>query len=151
MSIDISQPIIPAESAAGIRLGSNISDLSAYVDFGKGDSSFDGSTAYELFNGIVSVGVHNNSGKIFRVSAYYGYKGFLFDSLKPGMPIDSLLISPDWIFEDAEGGLLHRTHNGIIVMSDLEDPLSESELHGKNIFEIAVSVSNINSLDRDWK
>ncbi len=149
--VDISQPIIPAKSAAGIRLGTNIGDLSESVDLGKGDSLFDGCTNYEFLNGIVSIAVHNNSGKIFRISIYEGYKGFLFERLKPGMPIDSLLKSSDWMFDDAEERLLHKIHSGVIVMSDLEDPLSENELHGKNIFEIAVSVNNVNSLDRDWK
>lgn len=150
ISIDIFQPIIPAESAAGIKLGTHINDLSEYIDLTKGDSSFRGSTKYELLNGVIIVRVHNNSGRIYGISVYSGYKGLLFGSLNPGMPINSLLTSSEWYFDDGEGALLHKENIGVAIAIDLEEPLSVDELRGKDIFEIAVSVKNIHYLDRDW-
>lgn len=147
--IDIDAPIYPGKSIAGIPLGVNLKELREYIDNNSEDKSFLGSTSYNLLDGIVSIGVHDKSNKVFRISANVGYKGLLLDKYSIGMSINSLLSEDGWEFDESQGGVNSPSNPGVIACIELEDPDSE-ELSGQDIFEIAVFVDNIDNLDDTW-
>ena len=149
MKIDINAPILPAYSIANIRLGMYVEELECCVDLGEANKDFLGETRFEIAGGVVSIGVHNASNRIFRIGAHQGYCGYLFGKYKPGMRIEKLMAEKQWHFSEEHGGFLSALRGGVICCPDLEDPTFE-ELEGRYIGEIAVFVLNIDRLHEDW-
>ncbi len=147
--IDINAPIVPGVSIAGITIGMNFNHIKKFIDSNSEDTSFFGVISYSLLNGVIAVAIHKGSNKIFRVSAFNGYKGLLLNEYKIGMPIDSLLTSADWRFDEEQGGINSLIIPGVIACIELEDP-EMNELYGKSIFEISVFSLDLDDLDDLW-
>ena len=153
--IDITAPILPGKSIGGIPLYAHIRD---YQDLVNSFEYFEQKTGKDLslsFYGTFSIGYEYKgiltlvfsimNGKLFKIIAWKGYQGLLFDKIKVGMNIkEAMKLEPRIYFDDVheeyykvkgEKGIILETHplSGditlIIVNVKEIDELEDSQGH----------------------
>ncbi|MDG0803649.1 hypothetical protein [Pectobacterium polaris] len=134
--IDINAEIIPSKSLGGLILGENISVHK--ILFGKifvkyvQDALF--SVKYKIPSHYVSISVDVRNGNIYKITAHPGYQGGM-NGLYIG---DSTVKIPDsFVYDDCDEGYMDKGMDGVIIHTDIDDPLPE-ELIDAKVGEIAV-------------
>lgn len=139
--IDINASIIPSKSLGGITLGKNIVDYQYFFDKYTvkyvQDAIF--SVRYKLPDYHISISVDVRNGNIYKITAYNGYQGgmhgiFIGDAITK--------IPASFTYDDCDEGYISKKTEGIIIHTDIDDPLPE-ELIGAKIGEIAVFLPSV--------
>ncbi|MDY4382332.1 hypothetical protein [Pectobacterium brasiliense] len=134
--IDINAEIIPSKSLGGITLGDNIGSyeqfFERYVVKHVQDALF--SVKYKIPSHYISISVDVRNGEIYKVTAHPGYQGGM-----QGIYIgDSTEKIPDsFFYDDCDEGYMDKSMDGVIIQTDIDDPLPE-ELIDAKVGEIAV-------------
>lgn len=101
----------------------------------------------------IRISVDNRNKKIFRITAYEGYKGKLFGEIFVGMIVENAFKAyPDLYYNEAEEVILCKGVNGISIALPIEDPLP-NELPPLQIYAISVFASETYSrkgIDGTW-
>ena len=128
--IDENAPIVPGEGLGGLRLRVPVRDyeeliLSSYVKELPNRSwyglSYPFEARYRL--GPVEVGVDVRSGSVHRLTAFDGYKGWLFGAVRVGMVTrDAMQLDGRIYYDEAEELLLVRGVPGVSLDVPTVDP-----------------------------
>ncbi|MBN3194669.1 hypothetical protein [Pectobacterium versatile] len=134
--IDINAEIIPSKSLGGINLGDHIGSYEhffercvfKYVQ----DALF--SVKYKFPCHYISMSVDVRNGNVYKITAHPGYQGWM-----QGIYIgDSTEKIPDsFSYDDCDEGYMDKGMDGVIIQTDIDDPLPE-ELIDAKVGEIAV-------------
>lgn len=128
-AFDLGAPIVPGESAAGVRLGARLADYrdalqAVDVADPRNESRWrDMPNAFEARYRLSSVelAVDVLNGKIMRVSAMKGYTGTLFGVFRVGMSVpDALALRPDLRLRGF-GVLEFPGTRGVVLEADIDD------------------------------
>jgi len=125
-------PIIPDRSLGGFDLRTHIRDLSDLL-FGLGSwtegfcelvSPFE--ARYRLGKGEIELAVDVRNGKVFKIVAYPGYKGKLFDKIVVGMRVKAAMeYEPRLFYSEAEAAILCQDFTGLTLDVPEIDPPPE--------------------------
>ena len=141
MKVNLDADIVPGGSLGGITIGSNFDQIIGAIEFDVFNDRFEGEIIYQLLKYPIRIGVDIDTREIFKVGAYAGYNGFLFERYRPGMAITAVLADPDWRFSDWDGAMLSSTSKGVAINTALIDPEYDQILN-ENIHSIDVFDAN---------
>lgn len=136
MNIRTDAPIHPGSSLGGIHLGGWIGDVSdplfsvSIPDRTRYELLMPYQAWYRLGNGTVGVFADVRTGKIFKLGAYAGYAGKLFEEIAPGMLLaDVIVADPRFYYDQAQDLVLCDGVGGLELELSQDDPPLNQVLH----------------------
>lgn len=159
LKTDKEADIIPDNSLGGIKLRLNINDIenklkpisteeynSEIVNLSPPIINPNFTSDYFIDDLPIRISIDNRNNKIFRVTAYEGYKGKLFGEIFVGMIVENALIAyPDLYYNEGEEVILCKGKDGLSIALPIDDPLP-NELPPLHIYAISVFASETYSL-----
>ncbi|AOR64140.1 hypothetical protein [Pectobacterium wasabiae] len=134
--IDIKANIIPSVSLGGVILGEHIGRyeylLDKHVVKYVQDAIF--SVKYKFPDYHLSISVDVRNGNIYKITAHSGYIGGM-NGVFIGDPI--IKIPKSFVYDDCDEGYMDKNMDGVIIQTDIDDPLPE-ELASAKVGVIAV-------------
>lgn len=157
--VDLNAPIEPARSAAGIHLGTHVSELDDLLGplQAQFPHPFSLATVYEarysFERGAVVLAFDVRNGRLFRITVGTGYKGSLFDRIRIGMTFRAAKQQDKRLeFSSAEAGVEVRGCEGVFLEFP-DDEVLDAEQENPPISFISVFVPQILTLqgqDGNW-
>lgn len=127
--INFEANIIPNDSLGGVKLRTPIKELQQLIiDFNTtklGSFYLAGYFEARYRFGEIEICADVRNGKIFKIIAYSGYKGTLFNSIHVGMTVEqAILIEPKIYYSEAEELLLCKDVSGISLdVPEIDPPI----------------------------
>ncbi len=130
LSLTADSPIVPNQGLGGLRLRSSLAEIQGLLDAHYVQQLPDRAW-YRLerpFEAVYRVGPVESAadvrnGKIFRLSAFAGYRGKLFGQIEVGMIVrDAMALDPRLYYDEAEELLLFRGAEGVSLDLPEVDP-----------------------------
>ena len=128
--VDIYAPIVADKSLGGLALRVRLYDIqdlvgSLLADSCQLKSCFE--AEYSLAGGKIGVAVDVRNGKVFRLTAYQGYEGKLFGSIRVGTSVgEAFSLEPKLYYDEAEELILCRGICGVSLEVQGIDPDPEA-------------------------
>lgn len=157
--VRVDAPIIPNHSLGGFTLRNPIRDYQEHFTtlavagemVYKLPRLFE--ARYQLAHGAIAVACDVRNGKIFRVSAYEGYQGLLFDKIALGMSVrEAIALVPELYYDEAEETILCKGCEGVALdVQEIDPPpelVKDLTLHAINVF--APEIMNRRGQDGVW-
>jgi len=151
-SLDLKADILPARSLGGLRVGTPLREMSAWLS----DQDLRGKVKYEMVGlyearyrvaeGIVELAVDIRIGKVARLTAYNGYTGALFGNVRPGMRArEALRADARLYYSEEEELILCRGVPGVALDISERDPdparVLDLEIVGVSVFTEALDTA----------
>ena len=130
LDLQVNAPILPNEGLGGLKLRIPVTEiqdrlLAAFIaSLPKNDwHALAGLFEARYRLGPVEIAIDVRNGKIFRLSAYEGYRGRLFGKISVGMKVsDAIALDPRLYYDEAEELLLVRGCVGVSLDVPEVDP-----------------------------
>lgn len=159
MELMLDAPIIPDHGLGGLELRANIWELNNFLSaFGVWEKrAFDLVSPYvaeyRLADGIIALNVDVRNGRIAKMSAFDGYQGYLFGTVKVGMKVSNACrLDSRLYYDEAEGLILCSGIEGVaLALVEVDpDPLHvlESNIHSITVF--AHEILTISGAEGKW-
>lgn len=150
--IDIYEKIIPNESLGGLKLRTKLKDIQNLIK-GKFQLTKPFEARYLLGNNEIEVTVDVRNGKIYQLTANFGYKGKLFNKIAVGMKVSKAMkYESNLFYDEGEEAIFCKEVSGLIInISEIDPPPDIVE--NLNISSISVYAKEIDTLmgqNGDW-
>ena len=151
LKLDRNAEILPNEGLGGLKLRMNVSELERIEGFAllKPDayqlvSLFE--ARYRLGGGEIEAAVDVRNGKVFKLSAGFGYLGKLFGKIFVGMPMkEAFKLEPNLFYDEVEEVVRCKEVSGLAIDIPEIDPPVELVPH-LSIYTISVFADEILTL-----
>lgn len=129
LDLHLGADILPNQGLGGLTLRSNIRDfenlLSGLGVWQEGSfklvSPFE--ARYTFGNGAIEVAVDVRNGKVFKLTAYAGYQGRLFNKITVGMSVQhAMKLEPRLFYDEAEEVIFCKDVQGLVIDIPEIDP-----------------------------
>ncbi|MBC6473203.1 MAG: hypothetical protein GDA48_10625 [Hormoscilla sp. GM102CHS1] len=150
-------PIVPDRRLGGFDLRTPIRDLSDFLcglgswreGFCELVSPFE--ARYRLGKGEIELAVDVRNSKVFKIAAYPGYKGKLFDKIVVGMKVKTAMeYEPRLFYSEVEAAILCQDFTGLTLDVSEIDPPPEL-IPDMTISAISVHCRTLHSARNVWR
>jgi hypothetical protein len=157
--VQLDAPILPNQGLAGFLLRTHVRDLQEmFTNLALAEEiTFELSRLFEaryrLGGGSVELAVDVRNGRVFRISAYSGYRGLLFGKITVGMTVrEAMALVPSLYYDEAEEVVRCKDCEGVSVDVAQVDPLphlvADMTIHAINVH--AVEIDMLTGQDGHW-
>lgn len=143
--LELNAPIVPNQGLGGLTLRTSVIEIQdLFIGLGvTKPGSFEMVVPFEAMyhfgKGEINAAVDIRNGKIYRLAACAGYKGFLFGKIFVGMKVkDAIALEPNLYYDEAEEVILCKGAQGLAIDVAESDPppelVPEMAIYAINVF-----------------